>query len=83
MTEDEARKKVMEYLTRRSTLKEKIVAAARPMVAVLKDSGHPTSAAVLDALYFELDAIEQEMTGDAASNRAVGDALIEVLLRPR
>lgn len=47
-------------LQRKNDMNGRIAAAARPMVAVLKDAGRLESAKQLDELYFEADALDQE-----------------------
>jgi hypothetical protein len=67
----------MQSLTaRRAALLQRVVTAARPVIAVLKDSGRMASAAPLDELFFELDALDAELMQFASRNiDAVLDSL--------
>jgi hypothetical protein len=60
ITPDEIAPKLDTYVAKRKQLHARIVKAARPLIPVLKDAGRTHSAAELDELFFELDALEQE-----------------------
>lgn len=51
-----------------NALHKKIVDAARPLIPVLLDAGRTNSAKELDALFFELDAFNQEMHAFVTEN---------------
>jgi uncharacterized protein Yka (UPF0111/DUF47 family) len=84
MDPKEQSKTLDDYFRRRSELSQKIVDAARTMIPVLKDAGRSHSAATLDELFFQLDALEQELHAefDRDPARAI-DALLARIRPPR
>jgi hypothetical protein len=74
-----ARQQMQEISRRRDALTERIVKTTRPVIAVLKDSGHFASAAPLEELFFELDALDQEMMTFTMANM---DEILRSLTEP-
>lgn len=62
------REQMLALTNRRHQLFERIAKEARPLIAVLKDSGRPASAAPLQEAFFELDALDQELLEFAQNN---------------
>jgi hypothetical protein len=75
-TPEEAAQFLNEFSGRRHAITQRIVAAARPLTDILKDFGCAHSAAPLEQLYFELDALEQEAKEAADQNPEVVLALL-------
>lgn len=69
-TPEEIGKLMHEFMKTRLELHEKIVAATRPVIPVLLDSGRANSARPLQELFFELDAKEQEIHNLVTENIA-------------
>lgn len=61
MTTDEAIKQIDKLMSARGKLADKIVAASRAVVPVLLDAGRSNSAKELQELFFQYDALEQEL----------------------
>lgn len=61
LTTDEAYKEIGKLIGKRAALEKKIADAARTVVPVLLDAGRTHSAKPLQELFFELDALDQEM----------------------
>jgi hypothetical protein len=61
MTREEVRQRIVRDPIRLQEIDRKIVESVRGLVAVLKDAGRPESAKELDALFFERDALVQEI----------------------
>ncbi len=78
MTQNETAKKMKEIRDRQYGLQRKIVEAARPVIAVLLDAGRQNSAKELQQLFFELEAVEQEMHAFFLSNP---EGIIEIMAR--
>jgi hypothetical protein len=68
MTREEAAAEMVKFPARIASVKDKITAVARGLIPVLRDAGREHSAKELDALFFELDAIEQEMQAFVRDN---------------
>jgi hypothetical protein len=68
------------YPARMGAIHRRISVAARAVVPVLKDAGRTNSAAELDQLFFELDALDQEMKDFVAEDPArFVDGLIRMM----
>lgn len=59
--ETDPNKMMSSYSTKLRALDEKIVNLAQTLIPVLKDAARPTSAGQLEALFFEREALSQEM----------------------
>jgi hypothetical protein len=57
-----------ELVRSKAQINERIVQATRPIIPVLLDAGRAHSAEVLQALYFELDAKDQELQAFVLEN---------------
>lgn len=62
MTGEEIDKQFWNLNRKKQAIEARIVVAARAVVPVLKDAQQINSAKELDALFYELDALTQEMT---------------------
>ncbi len=62
MTNEETTRAIDQFLTRRQALSRKVETAARAVVPVLLDAERKNSAAELQQLLFEIDALDQEIS---------------------
>jgi hypothetical protein len=70
VTPDETVKQLAKFVKRRRSVIEEIAGAARPVVPVLLDAGLNNSAKGLQELFFQLDALEQELIVFTKENAA-------------
>lgn len=77
---DKATLRIDALMNRRQILLQKIETAARAVVPVLLDADRKNSAAELQQLFFEIDALQQEVHAFVAEDpRSALDALIRKL----
>jgi hypothetical protein len=78
LTPEEVGKKIDGLIAKRTVELSKIATAARAVVPVLLDAGRTNSAKELQELFFQFDAIEQELHDVAMNNTS---AMVSEFLR--
>jgi hypothetical protein len=61
----------VDLIRQMQAIDSRIVDAARHVIPVLKDSGHANSARTLDELYFQRDAVFQQLTEMIAADPSI------------
>jgi len=83
MTGHEAVDQLNILLQKRYSVQTKIAEAARPIIATLLDAGRAHSAKALQELFFELDALDEQLHEFARDNPVASLEALKLMLKDK